>query len=230
MFFDFNNRGEMRLNRFNDTALTNNPTTAADAGTGFLMNLGYTIVSNGWDFGAIDYGRYEDNRSGRDGWTLDDHRSFLRIHRLRQRDDNDEPAHLSGGDATTKTGATLTRRAFLNDPPTVVPATGWDYTSTVGPTAGTAIKLTPAGPFTHELYLRIHVRGEESRGGRNRSGGDARFHLLPAARDRSGQSARRRRAEHVQLFHLAALAHLERFRGAGLQPGRRRPARRSTEY
>ena len=52
MFFDFNNRGEMRFNRFNDTALTNNPTTAADAGTGFLMNLGYTIVSNGWDFGA----------------------------------------------------------------------------------------------------------------------------------------------------------------------------------
>ena len=55
LFFDFNNRGEMRLGRLNDVALTNNPTTAADAGTGFIMSLGYTIVSNGWDFGASGF-------------------------------------------------------------------------------------------------------------------------------------------------------------------------------
>ena len=53
LFIDFNNRGEMRLGRLNDVSnVTNNPTTAADAGTGFLMNQGYTIVWNGWDFGA----------------------------------------------------------------------------------------------------------------------------------------------------------------------------------
>ena len=40
-----------------------------------------------------------------------------------------------------------------------------------------------------------------------------------------GQSARRRRAAHLQLFHLAALTHLERLPDAGLQRGRRRPAR-----
>ena len=55
LFFDFNNRGEMRLGRLNDVDLTNNPTTVADAGTGFIMNLGYTIVSNGWDFGASGF-------------------------------------------------------------------------------------------------------------------------------------------------------------------------------
>ena len=55
LFIDFNNRGQMRLGRLNDVELTNNPTTAADAGTGFVMNLGYTIVSNGWDFGATGF-------------------------------------------------------------------------------------------------------------------------------------------------------------------------------
>ena len=35
--------------------LTNDPTTAADAGTGFVMNLGYTVVGNGWDFGASGF-------------------------------------------------------------------------------------------------------------------------------------------------------------------------------
>ena len=45
----------MRLGRLNDVDLTNNPTTAADAGTGFVMSLGYTIVSMGWDFGATGF-------------------------------------------------------------------------------------------------------------------------------------------------------------------------------
>src|SRR5207244_3266027 len=52
VFFDFNNRGQMRLGRLNEVALTNNPTTAADAGNGFIMNLGYSIAANGWDVGA----------------------------------------------------------------------------------------------------------------------------------------------------------------------------------
>src|SRR5687768_14828111 len=36
VILDFNNRGEMRIARLNDAALSNNPTTAADAGTGFV--------------------------------------------------------------------------------------------------------------------------------------------------------------------------------------------------
>jgi len=55
LFIDYNNRGQMRLGRLNDVELTNNPTTAADAGTGFVMNLGYSIVSMGWDFGATGF-------------------------------------------------------------------------------------------------------------------------------------------------------------------------------
>ena len=49
---DFNNSGEMRIAQLNDAPLSNNPTTAAQAGNGFVMNLGYSVVGNGWDFGA----------------------------------------------------------------------------------------------------------------------------------------------------------------------------------
>ena len=49
VLFDFNNRGQMRVGLLNDAVLTNDPSTSEDAGTGFIMNLGYTIVSNGWD-------------------------------------------------------------------------------------------------------------------------------------------------------------------------------------
>src|SRR5262249_21352921 len=49
---DYNNRGEMRLGRLNEVELSNSPSTAAEAGNGFVMGLGYTVVSMGWDFGA----------------------------------------------------------------------------------------------------------------------------------------------------------------------------------
>ena len=52
VILDFNNRGEMRLGALNDAPLSNSPTTAAQAGNGFVMNLGYSVVGNGWDFGA----------------------------------------------------------------------------------------------------------------------------------------------------------------------------------
>jgi hypothetical protein len=53
VFLDFNNRGGMRLNRLHDASTNpNDPTTAADAGTGFVMREGYSIVANGWDYGA----------------------------------------------------------------------------------------------------------------------------------------------------------------------------------
>ena len=42
----------MRVAALNDAAVSNNPTKAVHAGNGFVMNLGYSIVGNGWDFGA----------------------------------------------------------------------------------------------------------------------------------------------------------------------------------
>ena len=52
LLFDFNNRGSMRVGHLNDAPPTNDPTTAADAGTGFIMDRGYTVVSSGWDISA----------------------------------------------------------------------------------------------------------------------------------------------------------------------------------
>jgi len=49
LFYDVNNRGnKLALRFFNNGPGGNDPTTAADAGDGFLMRRGYTIVWCGW--------------------------------------------------------------------------------------------------------------------------------------------------------------------------------------
>src|SRR5712691_6343030 len=51
LFFDVNNRGDMRALSSMDNATSggNDPSAADDAGNGFLLEQGYTIVSAGWD-------------------------------------------------------------------------------------------------------------------------------------------------------------------------------------
>ena len=49
LFHDFGNRGNMRmLQFFNDAPGTNNPSTLAHAGNGFLFRRGYTVVWSAW--------------------------------------------------------------------------------------------------------------------------------------------------------------------------------------
>lgn len=49
LFFDYGNRGNKRaLQFFNDAPSTNDPRTIDDAGNGFLMRRGYSIVWLGW--------------------------------------------------------------------------------------------------------------------------------------------------------------------------------------
>ena len=143
LFLDFNNRGEMRVAALNDTAASNNPTKAAQAGTGFIMNLGYTIVGNGWDFGAS---------GDDDGMTIQ-----LPIARNRDGSSITGPSYeyinfddgksvryeLTYPAATRdKSKATLTVRARLDDPPVKVDESGWEY---IG---DKTIRLLPAGtPF-----------------------------------------------------------------------------------
>jgi hypothetical protein len=140
---DVNNRGDMRIAALNDAPTTNNPSTAAHAGNGFVMNLGYTVVGNGWDFGAAR----EDNAltidvpvaKNRDGSSItgpsyeyivfDDAKSV--------RYDLTYPAAT-----LDKSKATLTVRARLDDQPVTVPTNGWEYVDEKG------IRLLPAGtPF-----------------------------------------------------------------------------------
>ncbi|OLC12910.1 MAG: hypothetical protein AUH29_14685 [Candidatus Rokubacteria bacterium 13_1_40CM_69_27] len=49
IFYTINNRGnKISIGRFNFAQESNDPLTVADAGDGFLMRLGYTIVDTGW--------------------------------------------------------------------------------------------------------------------------------------------------------------------------------------
>src|SRR5262245_43151962 len=141
MFIDYNNRGQMRLGRLNDVELTNNPTTAADAGTGFVMNLGYTIVSMGWDFGATgtDNMKIQVPVATNPGGSPITGQSYEYI--VFDNATSTNYALTYPAATLDKSQATLTVRALLNDPPVTVPASGWEYTSA----AGTAIRLLPAG-------------------------------------------------------------------------------------
>ncbi len=49
LFMEVNNRGRKRFSGLNNSPETNDPTTATDAGEGFLMQRGYTLVWGGWD-------------------------------------------------------------------------------------------------------------------------------------------------------------------------------------
>lgn len=142
LFVDHNNRGEMRLGRLHEVPLNNNPATAEHAGNGFVMSLGYSIVSMGWDPAAS---RAEEmkikvpvvkNPVGSSSTDITgpsyEYIVFDRAGSMRYR--------LSYPAATLdKSVARLTVREHLNDAPVMVDASGWEYE------AENAIRLLPVG-------------------------------------------------------------------------------------
>jgi hypothetical protein len=148
VLLDFNNRGQMRLGYLNSAAPTNDPATAQDAGSGFIMEKGYSVASCGWDFGASGFDAMKITVPvATNGGTTITGPSYEYI----VIDDSTTlTSELAYPAATTDRGeATLTVRAHLDDRPTTVPETGWEYTSP----DGTAIRLLPAGtPF-----LQSHI-------------------------------------------------------------------------
>jgi hypothetical protein len=148
LLFDFNNRGQMRLGQLNDAVSTNDPTMAADAGTGFIMNLGYTVVSNGWDFGASGLNSMKITVPvATNGGATITGPSYEYLVFDNSTTLTSELAYAAAN--TTKSRATLTVRARLDDVPTTVPVTGWDYTSA----DGTEIRLLPAGTPFQQSYI-----------------------------------------------------------------------------
>jgi len=140
VILDFNNRGEMRVATFNDAPLANDPKTAADAGTGFIMDLGYTVVGNGWDIGAtegltitVPVAKNPDGSSITGPsyeYIVFDNPKTVRY----------ELAYPAATLDTAK--AALTVRERLDDAPIPVPAGGWEYVDE------RTIRLLPAGtPF-----------------------------------------------------------------------------------
>jgi hypothetical protein len=129
LLYDVNNRGDfIALGQFNDAAPSNEPGTAAEAGNGFLMRLGYTIVLSGWDV-TVPAG------NDRLGMTVP----------VARRPDGtpiigpsleefviDAPGVLEGRltypPATRDKGqASLTVRSHFEDPPQIVPSDLWTY-------------------------------------------------------------------------------------------------------
>lgn len=151
IFFELNNRGgNLSFGQLNDESSGgNDPTTAADAGNGFLMSQGYTILEAGWDISAapgagrftitVPVARNRDG-SGITGPSLDE---FV----------IDEPTTAAQPltyppASLDQSRASLTWRLRYDDPPQPVPASGWAY----GPD-GKSISVQPAGtPFQVGLY------------------------------------------------------------------------------
>jgi hypothetical protein len=111
------------------------------------MNLGYTVVGNGWDVGAT---AFEDMKisvptaKNPDGSTI-----IGRSYEYLVSDSTNAASRmrfaLTYPAATPdQSHAALTVRARLDDTPTAIPASGWEYTDA----SNTAIRLVPAGtPF-----------------------------------------------------------------------------------
>lgn len=148
LLFDFNNRGQMRLGALNSAAFTNDPNSVEDAGTGFIMNLGYTLVSNGWDFGASGFNSMKISvpvaTNGEEPITGPSYEYIVYDNPTTLTHELAFPAATS-----SKSQATLTVRERLDDEPVVVSQYGWTYTSA----DGTEIRLLPEGtPF-----LQSHI-------------------------------------------------------------------------
>jgi hypothetical protein len=147
LFFEINNRGNnLSFGQLNDaTTGGNDPTTADDAGNGYLMEQGYTILLGGWDATAppgagrltisVPVARNPDG-SAITGPALEE---------LVVDDTTTTTLPLTYAAATPDTSqATLTARARYEDPPVPVPGDGWEYVDD----ALKAVRLTPAGtPF-----------------------------------------------------------------------------------
>lgn len=142
---DVNNRGNLNALRVFNDALTggNNPgVSAGDAGNGFLMSQGFTMISNGWDITpkplnsaitiSVPIAKSRDGLSivgpSLDELVVDNNTTaiFPIIYPIVSSD---------------KTKASLTVRNHYADAPTVISSEGWEYTDSTL----TAIRLLPAG-------------------------------------------------------------------------------------
>ncbi len=145
LFFEINNRGnKLSFGGINDsTSGGNDPTTAADAGNGFLMRQGYTIVWSGWDISAAPVNRNltitVPVAKNPDGTSI--------VGRSLEEFVIDNSTTMTGPLTYTaanldKSQANLTVRNHYTDSPMPILATGWEYLD------AKTIRLLPAGtPF-----------------------------------------------------------------------------------
>jgi hypothetical protein len=150
VWYELTNRGSIvSFPQFNDSYADrreeavassgdNDPTKAADAGNGFLMKEGYSILISGWDTTARPGGNRFTMKApiavNRDGSPI----IGPAMEEFVINDDRTTIGALTYPAATLdKSRATLTMRVRYEDQPTVISVDKWDYADE----AGTAIKL-----------------------------------------------------------------------------------------
>ena len=148
LVIDVNNRGDKRFAQLNDSPFVNDPTTAADAGAAFFLERGYALAWNGWDISA----------------TPGDDRLTITVPVARNPDGSaitgPSYEYITVNNATTttyelsypaatlgKNQATLTVKRLLNDPPTTIEPSGWEYVDEK------TIRLLPAGT----AFAKSHI-------------------------------------------------------------------------
>jgi len=134
LFYDFNNRGQMRLGRVNNGTVTSDPVTAADAGDGYVMRHGFSVAGNGWDFGASGTANMKISVPRLTGLPGPSYEYIVNDNATTATATLSFPANT-----LDKALAKLTVRARLDDPPRTMLASEWEYASSA------QIRLLPAG-------------------------------------------------------------------------------------
>lgn len=140
LFMEVNNRGNKLFGGLNNSGGGNDPTTAADAGEGFLMKRGYTLAWNGWDPSAAPGGNrltiHVPVAHNPDGSTI----TGPSYEYIVADNSTTSTYSLSYPTASRDTSdARLTVRSHLNDTPVPVPADRWEFVD------DNTIRLLPAG-------------------------------------------------------------------------------------
>src|SRR5215204_6892914 len=142
LLYDVNNRGNMRaLAQFNSAQASNDPTTAQDAGNGFLMRNGFAVVWSGWIPGlpANNNLRIEVPVAGNASTSIEQ----MVWDEILANDTKTVQGRLTFRAITTdKTKATLYVRNRNSEEPTIMPAEQWEFVD------ARTIRLLPEGtPF-----------------------------------------------------------------------------------
>jgi hypothetical protein len=151
VFFELPNRGSKQFGLFNGSGGGNDPTTATDAGTAFLMNQGYTIVWGGWE-PTVSRANNSMGITVPVAVNADGSAVTGQVYEYIEFDNattmSDTTTYPTNTTDTTQ--ATLTVKAHLTDTPTTIPSTGWTWTS------ANTIALLPAGtPFAQSSIYEL---------------------------------------------------------------------------
>jgi hypothetical protein len=160
LLYDVTNRGNTNvLGIFNNSNAGNNPSSAADAGSGYLMRNGWTVLLSGWDFSAPC------NRATQTCGPDQQSNNFTATVPVATNSDGSPILGLNSEELVVDTGqspatlpltypastldqskASLTVRVRYSDAPVVIPASGWAYVN------ATSVKLTTGNFAPTHLY------------------------------------------------------------------------------